>query len=59
VLPARRDELGVLEVDLPAGEATQVDIEHTPGVAEWGGMALSAAAALLLAAAAYRRRRKQ
>jgi hypothetical protein len=39
-LPSRRDDLGLVEVDVPPG-AVSVELEHRPGVAEWTGAALS------------------
>jgi hypothetical protein len=49
-LPARRDDLGLLEVSVPAG-VTAVELEHRPGAAEWAGLGLSLLSVALLAAA--------
>src|SRR5262249_14389271 len=48
VLPIRRDTLGLLEVNLPAGGATVIDLAHVPGRSELGGLALSGLSGLAL-----------
>jgi hypothetical protein len=55
-LPIRRDDLGLLEVNLPAGGATVIDLAHVPGASEVGGLAVSGLSALALLVA-WRRRR--
>jgi hypothetical protein len=54
-LAVRRDSFGMLEVDAPPG-ARLITIEHRPGAAELGGLALSFAAAIALLIASSRRR---
>jgi hypothetical protein len=55
-VPLRRDELGVLEVDLPAGGPVVLELAHRPGVAERCGLALSGISALAFSFARRRRR---
>ena len=40
-LAARRDDLGMLEVKLPVGPSTGVELSHAPGPAEWIGLGVS------------------
>jgi uncharacterized membrane protein YfhO len=51
-LAARRDDLGMLEVKLPAGPSTVVELSHAPGPAEWIGLGVSLLTGLLLVARA-------
>ena len=51
-LAARRDDLGMLEVQLPAGAPAVVDLAHSPGPAEWIGLGVSVLTGLLLVARA-------
>jgi hypothetical protein len=51
-LAARRDDLGMLEVKLPAGSSTVVELSHGPGPAEWIGLGVSVLTGLLLVARA-------
>ncbi len=53
-LAVRRDERGLLEVDLVA-PASSVELEHRAGAAEWAGVALSLGALLVLLAVWWRR----
>lgn len=55
-LRTRRDELGLLEVEAPAG-AGLVEMEHRPGTMEWAGAGLSGLTALVLLALWTRRTR--
>ena len=55
-MPLRRDELGLLEVDLPAGGPVVVELDHRPGVAERYGLALTGVSALALCVVWLRRR---
>ncbi|HUM17934.1 MAG TPA: hypothetical protein VL086_19755 [Candidatus Nitrosotalea sp.] len=55
-VPIRRDDLGLLEVAVPAG-VTSVELEHRPGAVEWVGTALSLLSAALLVAAGVGRAR--
>jgi hypothetical protein len=55
-LRVRRDDVGLLEVELPPGTAS-VELEHRPGVAEWAGVGLSLLSLAVLALAAIPRRR--
>lgn len=48
LLPIRRDALGLLEVNLPAGGATRIDLAHVPGTPERAGLALSGVSVLAL-----------
>jgi hypothetical protein len=50
VVPTRQDDLGMLEVEAPAGSRLTLELEYRPGVAEWTGMALSGLAVLGLIA---------
>ncbi len=59
LLPVRRDALGLLEVHLPAGGATVIDLAHVPGTAERAGLALSGVSGLALFLAWLRRRAAQ
>jgi uncharacterized membrane protein YfhO len=52
----RRDDLGLVEVAIPAG-VTEVELEHRPGVVERIGAAGSLLSLILLAAVAVRRAR--
>jgi hypothetical protein len=54
-LAARRDDLGMLEVNLPAGPSTSVELSHAPGLAEWIGLAVTVLTGLLLVARAAAR----
>jgi len=56
LLPVRRDALGLLEVGVPGGDATLVELAHVPGAAEQSGLALSGATCLALLAVPFRRR---
>jgi hypothetical protein len=56
LLPVRRDALGLLEVGVPGGDATLVELAHVPGAAERSGLALSGATCLALLAVPFRRR---
>ena len=56
VVPVRRDELGLLEADLPAGGPVVVELAHRPGVTEQCGLALSGISALALGFGWLRRR---
>jgi hypothetical protein len=48
-LAARRDDLGMLEVKLPAGLSTGVvELSHAPGPAEWIGLGGTVLTGLLL-----------
>jgi len=53
-LAVRRDELGMLEVKLPAGPSTVVELSHAPGLAEWIGVGVTVLTGLLLVARATR-----
>jgi hypothetical protein len=54
-LAARRDDLGMLEVKLPAGPSTGVvELSHAPGPAEWIGLGVTVLTGLLLVARATR-----
>ncbi len=53
-LPTRRDALGLLEIEAPAGPIS-VELTHRPGFVEWTGVGLSVASGLGLVA--LRRRR--
>jgi hypothetical protein len=55
-LRLRSDGRGLLEVELPAGDAAEVELVHAPGVAEWSGLAVTSVCALVLAAVWIRRR---
>ncbi len=55
-LPVRRDELGLLEVEAPAGPPLTVRLEHRPGAAEYAGLLFTGLSAAALVAA-WRRRR--
>ena len=55
-LAARRDDLGMLEVKLPAGASTVVELSHAPGPAEWIGLGVTVLTGLLLVARAHRAR---
>ncbi len=55
LLPVRRDALGLLEVRVPGGDATLVELAHVPGAAERSGLALSGATCLALLAISFRR----
>ena len=48
LLATRQDELGLLEVALPATPGLEVTLDHRPGVAEWTGALVSLAAAGVL-----------
>lgn len=52
---ARRDALGLLEVNVPAGGPTVIELAHVPGAAEWAGLALSGVVCLALLAVSLRR----
>ena len=56
LLPARRDALGLLEVNVPAAGVTVIELAHVPGGAEWCGLALSVVSCLALLAVSFRRR---
>ncbi|HET7876207.1 MAG TPA: hypothetical protein VFN71_11870 [Methylomirabilota bacterium] len=56
-LELRKNDMGLLEVNVLAGTPDQVVLEHTPGGAEWTGLAMSAASALALSLARIRSRR--
>lgn len=56
-LAARRDDLGMLEVKLPVGPSTVVELSHSPGPAEWIGLGVSVLTGLLLVARATGARR--
>jgi hypothetical protein len=56
-LAVRRDGFGMLEVDAPPGSQL-ISIEHRPGAAELGGLALSFAASIVLLIA-WRRQRSE
>jgi hypothetical protein len=51
-LAARRDDLGMLEVKLPVGPPTGVELSHAPGPAEWLGLGVTVFTGLLLVARA-------
>jgi hypothetical protein len=51
-LAARRDDLGMLEVKLPGGPSTGVELSHAPGPAEWTGLGVTVLTGLLLVARA-------
>ncbi len=55
-LAVRRDDFGILEVQAPAGAPVAITLEHRPGAAEIGGLALSFAAGITLLVA-WRRQR--
>ena len=55
-LAARRDDLGMLEVKLPAGPSTVVELSHPPGPAEWIGLGVTVLTGLLLVARGRRAR---
>ncbi|HEV8441446.1 MAG TPA: hypothetical protein VGT40_25435 [Methylomirabilota bacterium] len=55
-LPTRRGELGLLEVNVPPGGGTPIELEHRAGAIEWSGLAVSAASLLALLALSARRR---
>ncbi len=57
-VPLRRDELGLLEVDLPAGAPVVVDLRHRPGAVELTGLAVSAVSVLALGLVWIRRLRR-
>jgi hypothetical protein len=59
LLATRHDELGLLEVEVPSGDALVLELTHEPGPAEWSGVALSGACALALLIVGYRRRRRR
>jgi hypothetical protein len=52
------DDIGLLAVQAPAGDALSIALSHEPGWAEWTGLGLSLASATYLGAAALRRRRR-
>jgi hypothetical protein len=54
----RRDDLGMLEVEAPAGSALTLELEYRPGVAEWTGLTISGLAALGLITFGLARRRR-
>jgi hypothetical protein len=56
LLPMRRDALGLLEVNVPAGGATAIDLAHVPGNPERTGLALSGLSGLALVLVRWRRR---
>jgi hypothetical protein len=56
LLPMRRDALGLLEVKVPAGSATAIDLAHVPGTPERIGLALSGLSGLALFLVWLRRR---
>ena len=47
-LPIRRDDLGLLEVHVPAGAAGVIDLAHVPGAPERAGLVLSGVSGLAL-----------
>jgi hypothetical protein len=47
-LAVRRDDLGLLEVDVPAGPAGTIDLAHVPGRPERVGLALTGVSGLAL-----------
>jgi hypothetical protein len=47
-VPLREDELGLLEVYLPAGGPVALELAHRPGVAERVGVTLSVVSALAI-----------
>ncbi|HXJ78092.1 MAG TPA: hypothetical protein VMS64_05345 [Candidatus Methylomirabilis sp.] len=55
LLPIRRDDLGLLDVKVPAGGPTVIDLSHVPGLAEWDGLALTVVSGLALAGVWLRR----
>jgi hypothetical protein len=59
LLPIRPDALGLLEVELPAGTATVVELTHAPGAAERSGIALTTVSGLALVAVSLRRRARR
>jgi hypothetical protein len=56
LLPIRQDGVGLLEVKVPAGSATVIDLAHVPGAAERAGLAVSGLAGLALVLVWLRRR---
>ncbi|PWU19808.1 MAG: hypothetical protein C5B48_13120 [Candidatus Rokuibacteriota bacterium] len=55
-LATRRDDLGLLEVKIPPGDAIPVDLEHRPGIPEWSGLGLSAITLVAVLVDGHRRR---
>ncbi len=55
-VPVRRDALGLLEVNLPAGGAAVIELAHVPGTSERSGLALSGLSGLVLVVVWFRRR---
>ncbi|HEU4438281.1 MAG TPA: hypothetical protein VFT36_03485, partial [Methylomirabilota bacterium] len=54
IVPVRRDHLGLVEVAIPTG-ATEVELEHRAGAAEWAGAGLSLLSLVLLGLVGVRR----
>jgi hypothetical protein len=47
-LAVRRDDLGLLEVELPSAAPAVIELTHSPGSAEWSGLALTGITGLAL-----------
>jgi hypothetical protein len=56
LLPIRRDDLGLLEVNVPAGGATVIDLAHVPGEFELAGLGLTSLSCFALVVVWVRRR---